>query len=42
MINFYKNDIFSYKEQDDGSAVITSKDHAIQGLVFNVGIAYGF
>ena len=42
MINFYKNDIFSYKEQDDGSAVITSKDHTIQGLVFNVGIAYGF
>lgn len=42
MLNFYKNDIFNYEELDNGGAQITAKDHAIQGLIFNVGIAYGF
>ena len=41
MINFYKNDVYNYKKNDNG-AVITVKDHAIQGLIFNVGIGYGF
>ena len=42
MINFYKNDVFDYEKMDDGRVQITSKDHAVQGFVFNVGIGYGF
>ena len=42
MLNFYKNDIYKSKKKDDGSTEISVKDHAIQGLIFNVGIGYGF
>ena len=42
MLNFYKNDIYNANKRDDGVTEITAKDHAVQGLVFNVGIAYGF
>lgn len=42
MLNFYKNDIYKSKKLDNGSTQISVKDHAIQGLIFNVGIGYGF
>ena len=42
MLNFYRNDIFETKKKDDGYVDVVSKHHAIQGLVFNVGIGYGF
>ena len=42
MLNFYKNDIFESKKKDDGSVDVVKKDKAIQGLIFNVGIGYGF
>ena len=40
MLNFYRNDIFNSKKLDNGNVEISKKDHAIQGLIFNVG--YGF
>jgi hypothetical protein len=42
MLNFYRNDIYETKKKDDGYVDIVSKHHAVQGLVFNVGIGYGF
>ena len=42
MLNFYKNDIYEAKKKDDGTVDIVKKDKAVQGLVFNVGIGYGF
>ena len=42
MLNFYRNDIFNSKKLDNGNVEISKKDHAIQGLIFNVGIGYGF
>ena len=42
MLNFYKNDIYSSKKNENGDTIISAKDHAIQGLIFNVGIGYGF
>ena len=42
MLNFYRNDIYETKKKDDGYVDVISKHHAIQGLVFNVGIGYGF
>lgn len=42
MLNFYKNKMYERVDRDDGGVDIVEKDHAIQGLVFNVGIGYGF
>jgi hypothetical protein len=42
MLNFYKNDILKSKKSDKGGYTLTVKDHAIQGMIFNVGIGYGF
>lgn len=42
MLNFYRNDIFNSKKLENGDVEISKKDHAIQGLIFNVGIGYGF
>ena len=42
MLNFYKNDNYTSKKNENGDTIISAKDHAIQGLIFNVGIGYGF
>ena len=42
MLNFYKNDIYKSKKDEKGNTIISVKDHAIQGMIFNVGIGYGF
>lgn len=41
LMNFYKNKMYEVDEHE-GFVNIVEKDHAIQGLVFNVGIGYGF
>ncbi len=42
MLNFYKNDIYKSKKDEKNNTIISVKDHAIQGMIFNVGIGYGF